>query len=355
MPSKIFSETGWLSGSTRVIGAVPTPPPPPPPPPVAGSGRTFVGMSALDQSVWGTFPMGDTVQGAFGTSGGTTLVNTSGYIDDARASGGSKSPKCSLIVRVSPGNANLKDASGFFVPALWKASFDAWKTAVQAVSGGETKLRGAVTDGTVKCILCLDDFTFGDPTQTAANAFARAVTYTELEDICHHVKVVRGWNWLPMVVRGHGTYLKSTATLAGVVRQYQYLDAGWNQYRGDLNGTPAAYIDLQWDACTACSLGGIGGSNILNGGLGTTPGWGAQHPDSSRLFGQSPTEVRATGAGFFADPRVCGLNWWSYGIHAAATTYCSTAAMQAALTDVYNLSVGRTDGPINIRGDLVAP
>jgi hypothetical protein len=363
-------------GGDQLIVAPPIlpPPPPPPPPPPSGSFRTFMNASELDQALWGQYIVPD---GLLTDTNGRHWTDTGGFIDVARAapSGGrTKVPACRLIMKVTPGN-NSRDSNGnyririqdgtnpdgtprmVFWPTGWKTQFDNWYNdlSVAAIA----KLRLAVQDGVIICLYALDDFagTLG------GNAFDRAVVYEELEEISRHVKVTRGLNWLPIAVRGKNSYLKATATTTingrTVVRQYRYLDAGWNQYRFDNQGPLNTYVSAQIAAGLACGLGSIAGLNVLNGGLGSTAGWGTQHPDSASLCGMSPDEVLAACRAFLdyqhsSGVRYAGLNHWSYGISQDAKDYFNLVAMQTALTTVWNEFKDRVDGPLNVRGDLIA-
>lgn len=346
MSPKVFDQAGWLSGSTRVIGAT-GPGDPPPPPPPSGGIRTFIGSWALPTADWGGSVTPDAI---IVNSSGTSLAQTGGLLDDAAAAGGGRTPPCCLFIRITA-NDQTMEADGSISTALWKTKFDAWKNGIQGVSGGETKLRTAVATGAFRALVALDDFQGGG----GSNGFSTGVTYEEIEDICNHVKVVRGWNWLPIVLRGANSYMRSRAVQGSIVRQYQWLDAGWMQIRLDQNGNVGAYINTHWAAGEECGLAGVGGANLLNGGEGLDPAW-RFHPNNPNLTAMSPTEIRTTGAAFLADPRVHGHSWWTAGLNSAgADAYWHKPEIMAAMTDVNNSAIGRTEGPINIRGDLAAP
>lgn len=344
-------------GGDQIIVSPPiiVPPPPPPPPSGLSPFRTYIGASNLDEALWGVAVTPDSIRrvGSFGN--GQTLVEPGGWIDQARGAGNGgrpKTPPCRLLLVLYPGNDEVRTVDGFFSPAIWKQVFtDGFLAGVLSVTGGLAKLRSAVADGTILCGMVLDDYTTGN--LNFDNAFARAVSYSELEDICKFVKVTKGLSWLPLMGRAPNTYHKQTATLDGVVRQYSYLDCGFMQHRFDRDSNPTDYINLQWAAGEACALGGCGGANMLNGGLGTDPAW-RERPGFATLFGMSPDELRTSGYAFLADRRVAGWNVYSYGINATATAYYNKPEILAALLDVYTRSVGRNDGLINIRGDLVA-
>lgn len=343
--SKIFDQSGWLSGSTRFqtlgSGGGGGGPPPPPPPPPAGSFRTAIGSWALPLARWGTTPTPDN---SFSDANGATLVNTGGHIDDAIAAG------ANLVVRVHGPASGIKDANGFFVPDLWKGKFDEWRSEVQGVSGGETKLRAAIASGVFRAVNVLDDFT-----SDQGAPFNRAVTFEEIEEICEHVKVTRGWDWLPLAGRGFLHRLKAMATLGGTVRQYEFLDAGWATFRPRVDTNALAYFQSEIAAGLACGLATVTGANLLDQGAGDTPGWGCQVGNKADHCAMSPAEVEAGGFAALSLAGSCGHFWWAYENTAGSHTYWDKTEIQAAMLAVYNQSQGRTDGPINVRGDLAAP
>lgn len=345
-------------GGEQIIPAPPTvdpPDPPPPPPPPPGSLRTFYGASQQDQSLWGLDGLRDVT---ITLLNGSDVVGTGELIDDLRAVGA-----CALL-KVTPGNNStntdgtfkLKNPDGSFSPTKWKQQFDNFYNDLTAA--GLTKLRAAVADGTIRALYILDDFAGVG----GGNSFLHAVTYTELEDICRHVKVTRGLGWLPTAARGKTTYLKQTATLNGVVRQYKYLDAGWCQYRFDNQGDLQTYVTSNYVAGVACGLGSIAALNTLNGGEGLDPAW-QLHADSGTLFGMSPAEIRLGVQKFMqythaTGNKYAGLNCWTsqptIDDHIAGG-YMQLAQIRTAFSQARtNWVDGRVDGLINIRGDLVA-
>lgn len=341
----VFAKKGWESGSTLFAMEAAVPPGPPNPPPTSGF-RSMIAFNQMDPSLWGRV---DSAPDSTWTShSGSSWANT--YLTNLEGA------NTATIMKVTQGNAFLGDVNNFFSTALWIANWDAWYNAFVAVSGAVTRLRDLVAIGKVRAMYVLDDFVsdFGD------NAFAAAVTFEQMETICAHVKVTRGWDWMPLVARGPNSKLRAFAAAAGAgsringVRQYVYLDAGWAQFRYDRFGDPGTYIREQADAGEDCALGCIGGANILSGGLGNTPGWGAQSPLSSH-FGMSPSELTRNIDNYFGDPRCAGFPIWSYSITAAATTYVQQTAIKDVLVKAVNTYSSRSDGAVNIRGDLGTP
>ncbi len=303
-------------------------------PPVEGF-RTMISSSGLDESLWGMAPTPDFVQV---DTNGTHYVREGGIIDQAIAAG------AAMMIRGCGGNNQARDpVTNRFRPDMWKAKFDEWVDEVRAVPGGEEKLHDAVRSGVFRAFYTLDDFTSGG---TGENVYAEAVTYEEIEDICGHAKGI--WPWMPLVARGRNTYLRTAATRGGVVRQYHYLDAGWAQYRAR-DGDPEEYIATEIAAGEEVGLGLVAGANMLNQGAGTTPGWGCVRGDDVGRCGMSPEEIRAIGDAILADPRPVGFNVWAYSF---GIEYWSRPEIQGALEDVRTRSLGRVDGPVNIRDDL---
>lgn len=314
--------------------------------------RTMIGSNDLIQSRWGQQPTPDT---AGGDTDGASFGVAGGKLDDARTKG------AALMVKITGTQSNTQAADGSFSVSIWNGLFDTWASDVEAQSGGLTRMRNAVRDGVFRAIYMLDDFTTGGGT----NNYLNAVTYTEIEAIAAHVKA--RWAWMPCMVRGPNIYLKSTASASGAsslgrpringVRQYAYLDSGYLQYRPRLDGAVGAAIASNVQAGIDCGLGLIGGANLLDQGKGTTPGWGCKDYHIVGKCCMSPTEVREAGLAFLASPTVVGFNLWAYsfGIPPQSNpTIWGDPAIQAAMQDNYNASIGRPEGQINIRGDLVA-
>jgi len=340
--SRVMFTSNWGGqAQTNIYGAIVIPP-------VVGSAlRTMLGTWGLPQSRWGTDPTPDA--GGVTNQNGAAYVQSGGYIDVARSKGGS------LSIKMYGSNNNVRNPDRSYSVSLANAIFDTWITGVRSVSGGETKLRLAVRDGTVRFMIVLDDFTTGG---TSGNAFLNPVIYEEIESTCQHIKAQIPW--MPLVARGPNTYLKTTASNAGLgpringVRQYQYLDSGYLQFRPKLDGAVTTYVTNQVNAGIACGAGSVGALNLLNMGAGTTPGWGCIQADDSGTCGCSPTEIHDTGHAMLNNVRVVGFTSWAYdGGSGLGHTYWDLAAIQAAYQEVRDTYGGRTEGLINIRGDLV--
>ena len=337
--SKVFAEKGWLSGSTRVTGASPVVTPPPPPP--SGALRTMISGWHMPDTAWGTSPVPDAYLLVNGVSGATNTVSTSGIIDDMTAAGG-----C-FFARVTSGNPLLKTSAGGFDPQKWKDSFDLWKTTVEGVSGGLQKLRDAVRVGVFRGLMGFDDL------GASPNGFNPRITKAQIESCCSHVKVTRGWSWMPIMARCRNTQLKGFATINGVVQKYQYLDGGGCQFRHrqNVDGDPHSYIQAEIRAGQDIDLATLGHGNIHQGLPDPTWGDGCVESNGS-VCGTSPKELREIGLAWLQYPEVQGFSVWSY---AENPTYWNLAELQAAWLVIYNASIGRTDGPVNIRGDLTTP
>jgi hypothetical protein len=319
--------------------------------------RTFL-SAGVGYGNYGDLPYPDRV-GSF--NNGATFISST--VPAVRAGG------ACIIPRFS-NNENLKNADLTFSPALYIQRYKDWLDGVTSVSGGLATLRTAVRDGVVRGLYTLDDFytTLGD------NAFARAVTYDELEAICQFQKTgisvvagvasntAYGLPWMPLLARGFNSYLKATASAGDVstdgpgvvringVRQYRFLDAGWGQYRPKTDLAPSAYVTAEVNSGLACGLGMQGGINALDMGKGTDPAWGCNVFHNAKCS-SSPAETLAIGRAMFANPVVHGFQAWSY---AFAPAYFDNAEIMATYTTLWNESQGRLDGNINQRGDLVA-
>lgn len=310
------------------------------PPPPIGAFRTYIGTSGLPLSLWGNDPTPDHYSTE---SNGVNMVSSGGHIDDLIANGAHS------FWRVTGGNNN-HGAPGPFQPALWKGMFNDFRSEVEGVSGGLTKLRSAVATGHFRAIQVLDDYSTGG----GVNGFANAVTYEELEEICAHVKAA--WPWMPCYARGGNLYNKTTATKNGVVRRYQYLDAGFSTFifRGtNWTADVTAYYTREVADGIACGLGTIAGANILDRGSGADPAWGCRPGYRSDRCGMSPNEIKAAGFAALANPGMVGFNAWQYLSADDTPAYWGLTEIQAALMAVLDQSAGRNDPPLNIRGDLV--
>lgn len=379
----VSATTATVTSSTQARQAIalkPVPGSSAPPPDVETTLRTMVGIlgaptaSSRPKSTWGFVggtpaggPIKPTPDALFSDSNGANLVGPNGYIEAARLSG------ACLQLKVTGGNGDdvADPVTGDFSPSLWAGKWDGWWAGITAqagwtgafytYTGGVDEIRKAVADGVLRHILVLDDFIAA--AAPGANGYTHAVTYEKIEEACAHSKGIA--SWLPLVARGVNTYLRAAAVDAnGAQRQYQYLDAGWAQWRsardqprtGTYAVRAAAYYAANVAAGEACGLGLIGGANILNQGDGLTVGWGCQRGDQSNGCGMSPDEIEASGLAVMANPKVCGWNPWAYSSTTSlGTTYYHKPEILAALLVVYNASVGRFEGRCNIRGDLAIP
>ena len=318
-------------------------------PPPAGTFRTAIGSWGHNESLWGTSPTPDSI---FTAISGPAYVNASGYIDDARTAG-----SC-FFARVTPGDNTLfRDANGAFDPAIWESYFQTWYDGVVGVSGGLTKLRSAVADGTFRGHIALDDAfsSFGD------NAFSRSVTYEEVERICAYHKV--RLPWMPIGVRVHPTIMKNLSTKngAGAIRRYASLDFAMPNYRFRNNieqNTVVGYVNVEVSVAESLGLACVGNMNLLDQGSGCTSGtscldptWGCVAGNKPTHCGMSPGEILAVGRAYLANNKMHGVFYWAYN---AGVAYWSRLEIQTAMTTVYNESAGRLDPPLNVRGDLVA-
>lgn len=308
--------------------------------------RTSIVTWNTPTSLWGLQPTPDTVHS---DSNGANWTTAGGVIDDLNAAG------AQCWAKFYGGNNTCKNPDGTFSTSLWISAFDSWVAEVASIAGGTAKMRTAVRTGAVRALSVLDDFTTG-ATQPS-NAYLHAVTYNEIQVICNHAKGV--WPWMPLIARGPNSYLKTAAASfaggGGPGVKYSSLDAGVGQMRTISDGTPTSYVSNQIAAGLSVGLGCIGSLNILNRGTGTTPGWGCQPGDTPGDCGASPTEIRNVGFAWLNRPESAGFLMWAYdGGGALGHTYWDKPAIQQAMQDVYDASVGRQDGPVNVRGDLVA-
>lgn len=316
------------------------------PPPSSGF-RTMISSQGFDvnPSKIGTTPTPDTL--ITDTSAADWIATTTGWLDRARNAG------AVLVLKATPGNKSKfpdgtykirSDTSGAFSPTKWKARFTEFWTALG--TAGQTKVRDAVRDGVLRCLYVLDDFAG----ESGDNAFTAVVPFEDLEDIAAHVKSVAPW--LPTFARGANSYMRTAALRNGVVRQYTWLDMAQAHYRPKTDWRDGATTSIrrQVQAGVDCGLASLGWFNILNWGTGDPAkngGFGCIAGGTASLCGSSPSEILQAGRAMLANTAVHGITLWSYSF---GVTYWGRSDIQAALTTLYNESLGReADGPVNIR------
>lgn len=314
------------------------------PPPDDEGFRTAVGSWNLSSALFGEQPTPDMVSS---NSSGAAWVNEGGIIDDLTLA------EACCFGKFYGANTNVMTdppTDRSFSETKWKALFDAWRNGIIGVTGGVAKLRTAVRNGVYRGLVGFDDFiAAAEDGGGSGNAFFPEVTFEQIEACGLHVKETRGWDWLPVVGRGPAVGLQTKAHAGGNPnRRYQYLDASWSQVRPRLDGAVGTYWTNQLAAAEDVDLGIISGINIRQGS-GALP-FGCV-PAGARCY-VSPTEIRTWGLAALALPEVCGWFIWNAGNDFA---YWNRADIQLALQDIYNASVGRTDGPVNVRGDLALP
>lgn len=299
--------------------------------------RTMHGVWGNDTSKYGADPTPDDV--SLDKSGSNLVGDGINRLAQATAQGGA-------LGRRHNSNPACKNADGSFNVTLWQNTFQSWWDGLGGTAG-QNELRAGVRDGYFRYLIAFDDY-LSNTTQPA-NGFLRGLTFDEIDtECCAYAKNLAPW--LPLVARGTNVANKAIADRKRAGTQFRYLDAGWMQFRFDNQSlTPAQHTLANWDAGEDCGLGGVGGANLLNGGDGIAP-WNL-HPNSSTLFGMSPTEMLSIFNGQMADDRVAGFHWWSR-VASGGATYCDNVQIKAAMQTCQDSVAGRTDGPINIRGDL---
>lgn len=339
----------------------------PPPAIVPGTFKTFLAGWGLDTTLWGLNPFGDSV---FSDANGVTVVTTK--LDLAIATGAQMfcratgTPnKIHMDTFAAPVNGRFVaqgvPAGGFLDPVngkSWCDKFDEWYNEVRGVAGGEAKLRAQVATGRFRGLLGFDDIGSGG----GENAFVGGVSFEDMETCGKHVKVTRGWNWMPICARALCTYMRDRALAAGPdgdggpringIRQYRYIDLCMTQYRTRINvdGTVEDYLNTQIPAAHSCGLAFAGGINMLNQGAGTTPGYGCVPGENPAQCSFSPAEVRSTGIAMLSRADCLGFAIWAYNNNPA---FWAQSIFQTVFEEIRVFAVNRTDPTPNIRGDLV--
>lgn len=340
-------------------------------PPTGVVVRSSLGSWGLDEPLYGQAPTPDT---SFSDASGGGWAQTNGHLDKLIAAG------ARTYGRITGGSntqtmVNYPTDRRFSIPK-WKGFIDTFVAAVRAIPGGEAKMRSAVRNKNMLGVMGFDDFLFGGTTQ---NAYLNSLTYEEVEECSAYLKSY--WPWMPIGGRGSLVTLKAIAAAPaapgnpfandasriGGVRQYKYFDFGLAQYRirnrlydvagnvtrEGVDGSPAAYVALHKAAGIACGIGISGGCNMSAQGSGTDPDWGCiTVPNVAAACAFSPRELTEIGVAFWADPATSGFFVWAWYPDLGA--YQARPEIQTSLSGLYATALTRTDGLLNIRGDLVA-
>lgn len=309
--------------------------------------RTAYGSWGLAQSLWGFDSTGQPVCPTPDNMQNNTSASTlMSWIDAARSKG-----SCFIFSPIG-GNPVTKNPDGSFSEAKWMARWDTWWASISAISGGVTKLRNAVRDKVCRGMNGLDDFVEGVGDRSVVgspdylNAYRFALTFSQIDNVFKHAKLDAPW--FPMFARGPAHSLKSAWTNKGGGAKYLGLDGAWNQCRPRLDGNYATYWANEAAIAASVDLSMVGGMNITQGS-GNDPAWGCIETSTGHC-GVSPNEIKNWGDAAMAVPAVYGYYYWSYN---QRLVYWSKPEIQAAFRHVYDTSVGRAEGPANVRGDLV--
>jgi hypothetical protein len=344
-----------------------------PPPPVGEVVRTGFHATGLPEEMWGFTSSGGVLTKTpraptpdwIGThSGGTALVKAGGYLDIARLVG------ARLILRFTGANERLMvnppNDTRFSVPK-WKERAVQWSNEVKAVTAaqggginGEAKLRRAVREGGF-LLYCLDDFTLGS--LTFANAFAQAVTYDQIEECARFMHNI--FPWIPTWWRGHGSYMKATASLAGAgewanvpringVRQYRYAHMCGSQFRPRFSrteGIASVFVARESAAAASCGLGHTLSCNMCDQGSrsddpGYDPEWGCNEDLSGRgapFCAANPTELGSLYDAALAEPSTYAILIYAYSF---CPEYYMLDEIQEVLYSKFAIAIDRPQGPL---------
>jgi hypothetical protein len=247
--------------------------------------RFPVGMSKGQQ--FELLGMANTPDGHMAGQSATTVQR---ILDSARVKG------ARVVVRVTPTNSNLLNASGGLDTTEWKNAFD-------GMAG--INANSYLSDGTLIGLFAIDE------PFTDFNGMTGAI----LEQLCRHQKSKANWSNVPCFIRDLNTKLYENRPAGGT---YQYVDAGWAQIAdhhyvpaAKYNGSMGAYFRDNLAKGDSAGVGLMYGFNLLNGGK-EVPGCAKPVDPNHHNCAMSAGEIRAMADTLAAigDDEGCGVNGW---------------------------------------------
>ena len=231
-----------------------------------------------------------------GIVGPTSPSAVLGYLSQVKSKGGR------VILKLSGGDANMKNADNTFNLTKWKQSIDRYRT---------INLDPYINDGTIVAHFLVDEPHF--PSRWGGQVIPQAT----VEQIAAYSKA--RWPTLPTVVNAPAHWL------AGVSVTYVHLDAAWSIYRASASSNPTQWARNQVDKAKLKGLGLVGGLNVLDGGDGSS-GFHGNYPST---WAMSASELRTYGTALLSQAHVCAFGIWRY-----QSAYYGRPDVKAALADL---------------------
>ena len=229
-----------------------------------------------------------------------TPANILAELSGARARGGR------LILRLVPGDRQLKNADGTFSFEKWKAMVDRYKS---------VDFRQYIDDGTL-----VGHYMIDEPHLTAR--WNGGIQQSTLEAMARHSKQL--WPDLVAIVRVVPSWL-AQAPVA-----YRYLDAAYIQYTSR-RGDPAEFLAREVAAAQSRGLGVVLSMNVLDGGTSSSgiPGY------SSGKFAMSAAELRRFGSVLLNERYGCAFIMYQY-----EPSYYNRSDIRSAMADLSRMATG---------------
>jgi hypothetical protein len=208
------------------------------------------------------------------------------------------------------GKEFMKDGSGRFSMANWRALADQWK-------GTAPIFQKYVNSGTLIGIYVIDE-------PFCAKCWAgKPATMAEVLEMGRHVKALLGAN-VPTIARVGPTAFVSRVSPADLVSAF---DAGWCQwdYGSNQGVTASQYAAKCVQDAQTMGLKLVMGMNALNGGDGSSGIRGT----NSRQWQVSAAELTRYNGNFVTNPGVCALSNWQF-----SPTYPSSGMSAGQLAQV---------------------
>src|SRR5919112_866848 len=211
---------------------------------------------------------------------------------------GAKARGGRLIVRLVPGDKQLKNADGSFSFDKWKAMIDRYKA---------VDFDSYIRDGTL-----VGHYMVDEPHRTAR--WKGGISQATVEAMARYSK--QRWPELPTLVR----VVPSWLALAPV--RYQYLDAAYAQYAAR-RGDPARWLAGEVAAAKKLGLGVVLAMNVLDGGSkdsgipGLNPG----------KYAMSAAELKRNGTALLNEPYGCAFIMYRWN-----TTYYNRSDIRPVMT-----------------------
>jgi hypothetical protein len=219
---------------------------------------------------------------------------------------GARAKGARLIVKLVPGDRQLRNADGSFSFEKWKSMVDRYK---------RLDFHSYIADGTLVGHYMIDEphrssRWKGGISQATVEAMAR---YSKQlwPDMVTFVRVVPSW-------------------LAQAPVQYRYLDAAYAQY-ASRRGDPARWLAGEVTFAKRLGLGLVLSMNVLDGGSKTSGIQGL----SSGKFAMSATELRRNGTALLNESYGCAFIMYRYD-----ATYYNRSDIRPVMADLSQLAKG---------------